>query len=83
MNMPTINRPAAYSVLLARPDYIANDNLDTYYTTVWGATVEAAVATARLEAAIVDGSEECDLDDYAYAVLLVIAGDHQDINPER
>ena len=77
----TITRPAAFSVLLARPDYIANGNLDTYYTTVWGATVEAAVATARLEAAIIDGSEECDLDDYA--VLLCIAGDHQDINPER
>lgn len=79
--MPTINRPAAYSILLARPDCIANDNLDTYFTTVWGATVEAAVATARLEAATADGLEECDLD--GYAVLLVIAGDHADINPER
>lgn len=73
--------PAAYTILLARPDYIANDNLDTYFTTVWGATVEAAVATARLEATIADGLEECDLTDYA--ILLVIAGDHDDINPER
>ena len=79
--MPTTNCPAPYSVLLARPDCIANDNLDTYFTTVWGATVEVAVTTARLEAAAADELEECDL--YAYAVLLVIAGDHQDINPER
>lgn len=79
--MPTITRPAAFSVLLARPDYLANDTTDTYFTTVRGATVEAAVATARLEAATADGIEEGNLDDYA--VLLVIAGDHQDINPER
>lgn len=79
--MPTTFAPAAYSVLLARPDYLANDITDTYFTTVRGATVEAAVATARLEAATADELEECDLDDYA--VLLVIAGDHEDLNPER
>lgn len=79
--MPTTYAPAAYTILLARPDYIANDTTDTYFTTVWGATVEAAVATARLEAATADGLEECDLDDYA--VLLVITGEHADINPER
>ena len=79
--MPTTYAPAAYSVLLARPDYLANDTTDTYFTTVWGATVEAAVEAARLEAATADELEECDLTDYA--VLLVIAGDHQDINPER
>lgn len=79
--MPTTFAPAAYSVLLARPDYLANDTTDTYFTTVWGATVEAAVEAARLEAATADELEECDLDDYA--VLLVIAGAHQDINPER
>lgn len=79
--MPTTYAPAAYTVLLARPDYIANDITDTYFTTVRGATVEAAVATARLEAATADELEECDLDDYA--VLLVIAGDHEDLNPER
>lgn len=79
--MPTTFAPAAYSVLLARPDYLANDTTDTYFTTVWGATVEAAVEAARLEAATADELEECDLTDYA--VLLVIKGDHQDINPER
>ena len=79
--MPTTYSPAAYTILLSRPDCIANDTTDTYFTTVWGATVEAAVATARLEAATADELEECDLDDYA--VLLVIAGDHQDLNPER
>ena len=79
--MSTTYSPAAYTILLARPDYIANDTTDTYFTTVWGATVEAAVATARLEAATTDGLEECDLDDYA--VLLCIAGEHADINPER
>lgn len=80
--MPTTYARAAYTILLQRPDYVSdNYNLDTYFTTVWGATVEAAVATARLEAAIADELEECDLDDYA--VLLVIAGDHEDLNPER
>ena len=79
--MPTTYCPAPYSVLLARPDCIANDNLDTYFTTVWGATVEAAVATARLEAATADGIEEGNLTDYA--VLLCIAGEHADLNPER
>ena len=79
--MSTTYCPAPYSVLLARPDCIANDTTDTYFTTVWGVTVESAVATARLEAATADEVEECYLDDYA--VLLVIAGDHQDINPER
>ena len=33
------------------------------------------------EDVLADGLEDCDLDDYA--ILLVIAGDHQDINPER
>lgn len=80
--MPTTFAPAAYSVLLQRPDYLSdNYGLDTYFTTVWGATVEAAVEAARLEAATADELEECDLTDYA--VLLVIKGDHQDINPER
>lgn len=72
---------AAFTVLLARPDYIANDTTDTYFTTIWSTTVEAAVATARLEAATADELEECDLDDYA--ILLVIAGEHADLNPER
>ncbi len=76
--MPTTYSPAAYTILLARPDCIANDNLDTYFTTVWGATVEAAVATARLEAAVADGFEEIDLEDYA--VLIVIAGEHDDLS---
>lgn len=79
--MPITFAPAAYSVLLARPDYLPDGTTDTYFTTVWGATVEAAVATARLEAATTDGIEEGNLTDYA--VLLVVAGDHADINPER
>lgn len=79
--MPTTYAPAAYSILLARPDCIANDTTDTYFTTVRGATVEVAIATARLEACAADDYDEKDGEDYA--VLLVIAGDHQDINPER
>ena len=79
--MPTTYAPTADTILLARPDYIANAINDTYLTPAWAVTVEAAVATARLEAATADELEECDLDDYA--VLLVIAGEHADLNPER
>lgn len=67
-----------YTILLARPDYAANDSLDTFLTTAEGDTPQEAVDTARLEAAIVDGFEEIDLIDYA--ALIVIAGEHQDLS---
>ena len=70
-----------YSVLLARPDYIADGPTDTYWTSFAAASPELAVRYARIEAAGCDGIEEGDLDDYA--VLLVIEGKHQDLNPER
>lgn len=67
-----------FTILLARPDYVANDNLDTFLTTVEGNTPQEAVDAARLEAAVADGFEEIDLIDYA--VLIVIAGKHDDLS---
>lgn len=67
-----------FTILLARPDYVANDNLDTYLTTTHGNTVQEAVDAARLEAAVADGIEELDLTDYA--ALIVIAGEHDDLS---
>lgn len=67
-----------FTILLARPDYVANDSLDTFLTTAEGDTPQEAVDAARLEAAIADGIEEIDLIDYA--VLIVIAGEHQDLS---
>lgn len=67
-----------FTILLARPDYAANDSLDTFLTTAEGDTPQAAVDAARLKAAVADGFEEIDLEDYA--VLIVIAGEHQDLS---
>lgn len=64
-----------FTILLARPDYVANDNL---LTTAEGNTPQEAVDAARLEAAVADGFEEIDLIDYA--VLIVIAGKHDDLS---
>jgi hypothetical protein len=71
-----------YTVLLQRPDYIAdNYGLDTYMTHVEATTPEDAVNAARYAAIRADAedSEAC----ADYAVLLVIAGKHADLNPER
>lgn len=71
---------ATYSVLLARPDYIANDSTDTFFTSVEAANPIDAVAHARAKACAADGTNlDCILD---YAVLLVTAGEHDDLNPE-
>lgn len=68
-----------FTILLARPDW-ASDNygLDTFLTTAEGDTPQAAVDAARLEAARADSFEEIDLIDYA--VLIVIAGEHDDLS---
>ena len=67
-----------YTILLNRPDYLTGGDLDTFLTTAEGDTPQAAVDAARLEAANADGIEEGNLTDYA--VLLVIAGEHDDVS---
>ena len=71
-----------YTVLLRRPDHVTTDDDDLYFM----AQVEAndpvmAVCHARVEACNADGTEYPDAKDYA--VVLVIAGKHDDLNPER
>ena len=74
------DEPTCFSVLLSRPDYVAGSDLDTYFTSVVAANPTEAVKLARLEAAACDGCEpEAAID---YAVLLVIGGEHDDLNPE-
>lgn len=75
MNLP-------YLVLLARPDYVYGANLETYLTTAYGDTPQAAVDAARLDAARLEAAE-CDGGEpdaaIDYAVLLVIQGEHADL----
>ena len=73
--------PTTFSVLLSRPDYISGGDLDTFFTSVKADNPTDAVAHARAEACAADGTNlDCILD---YAVLLVITGEHNDLNPER
>lgn len=76
-----------FTVLLLRPDYMADAfGSDTYLTNVDAAGPEEALRLAR-EAVI-----KCDHEDVAefheyhdptdYACLLLIAGDHKNLNPE-
>lgn len=64
-----------FTVLVARPDYVANDNLDTFMAHVTTASVAAAQKEARAQAAAAD-EEEYPED---YAILLVVRGHHFDI----
>lgn len=67
-----------YTILLARPDYIANDSLDTYLICADGDTPQAAVDAARAEACKAD---DCDPEQgIDYAPLIVIAGEHDDLS---
>jgi len=70
-----------FSVLLLRPDYVTTDDDDTLFWTGPADDPAGAVFNARHYACLADTVH---LDDGAdYAVLLVLAGLHQDINPER
>ena len=79
-----------YTVLLLRPDYIAdNYGEDTYMDHVNAESVEQAQAAAQKRAAVFDCPEydadnetkqELDLVNHKdYAVLMVIEGHHNDI----
>jgi hypothetical protein len=75
-----------YTVLLLRPDYIADEfGKDTYMARVGAESVEQAQRAAQLEAKREDDRyctpEEVELggDPDDYAVLMVIEGHHNDI----
>jgi hypothetical protein len=81
-----------YTVLLLRPDYVADDyGTDTYMTHVDAPTVAAAQAAAQREAVLMDYSpqdEPIDEEEILehmpdYAVLMVIEGKHMDIKEEQ
>lgn len=79
-------KPKAWTVLLLRPDYIADDyGTDTYMTHVEAENAAAAVEAAQTEAYEADHDEDereegiGSADDYA--VLLVIEGKHMDVTP--
>jgi hypothetical protein len=80
----TYLNPTAYTVLLLRPDHIADEfGKDTYLTQVDADTPTEALTLARREVAQIDGVDferESDLNDYA--CLLIVAGTHDDLNPE-
>jgi hypothetical protein len=74
--MKTKLRP--YSVLLLRPDYIADVfGHDTYYTFVRAADSYSAVAVARRQVCQADFVPWFKADDYS--VLLVLKGHHKDL----
>jgi hypothetical protein len=75
-----------YTVLLLRPDYVAeNYGTDTFLTFVTAPTVKEAQVLAQREALEADASpdERADSIDYSsaddYAVLMVLKGTHVDI----
>ena len=71
-----------YTVLLQRPDWIAdNYGLDTYLAHVNAKTERLAVSAAWQQVKEADGlDDDANLADYA--VLLLIAGHHDDLTPE-
>jgi hypothetical protein len=78
-----------YTVILLRPDYIADTfGQDTYMGHVEAGSVEMAQMLARREAYELDIDEE-DRCNYApdtpedYFVIAVIAGEHMDIKEQR
>ena len=72
----------AFTVILLRPDYVADTyGQDTYMTTVLAESRETALAKARAEVQDADDTEENDPTDYF--CIAMIAGEHHDINPEN
>jgi hypothetical protein len=65
-----------YTVLLQRPDWT---DCETYMTCVPAANPVEALASARAEVCSSYGTEYNPLD---YLCLLLIAGEHNDLNPE-
>lgn len=68
-----------FTVLLLYPDYIAsNFGHETYMCTVNAPDAREAITLARTQA--MQANETCD-DGEDFHVLLVIAGEHNDIKP--
>jgi len=65
-----------YTVLLQRPDWT---DCETYMTCVPAANPVEALAAARAECSNADGG--C-YDPTEYLCLVLIAGEHNDLNPE-
>lgn len=81
--MTTINQPAAYTILLQRPDYIAdNYGEDNFLWQGEAANSIDALALARADAITADGGEEVCDDPTDYRCLILLAGIHDDLNPE-
>ena len=69
-----------YTVLLLRPDYVADGfGTDTYLAQVEENTVVAAVLSAQMEVAKLD---DLDLKIADYHPLITLAGWHDDLTPE-
>ena len=73
-----------YTVLLLRPDYLAeNYGQDTYMDHVEATTPAGAVDEARGRAVSIDyGADVADATPEDYFALAVFAGHHDDVNPE-
>ena len=74
-----------YTVILLYPDYMSeNYGQETYMTCVDAKNPTEAVANARAE---ISAGGENEQDEEAeptdFFVIAVIAGDHEDLNPER
>jgi hypothetical protein len=73
--------PTTYTVLLLRPDYIADQyGEDTYLAHVTAGNPTEALAEARREVAKADGNDEPEWNDYA--CLCIFEGTLTDLNPE-
>lgn len=77
--------PKAWTVLLSRPDYIADDQFDTYMTHVEAKNTMHALLKAQKEAYEHDYDEDERAEGIGaaadYRPLLVIEGKHMDVKP--
>lgn len=70
-----------YTVLLLRPDYIADVfGHDTYLAHVVANGVELAMAAGQEEAAFADVEEGCEVTPDDYHVLFTTIGHHEDLS---
>ena len=73
-----------YTVLLLRPDYLAEPyGQDTYLTHVFADSPDEAVDAAQIEVWNVDQGDDADTSWDDYHPLLVLDGHHYDAAPPR
>jgi hypothetical protein len=76
-----MDHTTSFTVLLLRPDYIADQyGEDSLLCWVSADSPADALQKARAEAIKIDEAPDADPDDYA--CLLIVAGTHEDLNPE-